>query len=181
MGDLMRNLRNNKRNVLNHLERDLCGISDSTCPSQFECGTLFASHGWHFEDHYLYSIHFHHCGSAKQWYSVPALKAKQFEEAAEKYAPRVFEQTPDILCHSTTHVSPLWLRDQGVPVFKVRQEPGDFIVTFPQSYHCSFDTGFSIAESANFGTADWLCYGLKCVERYRSLLHLSRFFLQNHI
>lgn len=40
--------------------------------------------------------------------------------------------------------------------------PGEFIVTFPGSYHAGFSTGFNVGEAVNFVTKDWIKYGFKC-------------------
>ena len=45
--------------------------------------------------------------------------------------------------------------------------PGEFIVTFPGSYHAGFSTGLNIGEAVNFVTKDWVNYGLKCQDIYR--------------
>ncbi len=45
--------------------------------------------------------------------------------------------------------------------------PGEFILTFPGSYHAGFSTGLNIGEAVNFVTKSWLDYGLKCQEIYR--------------
>jgi len=66
----------------------------------------------------------------------------------------------------TTVVSPAQLQAEGVPVFHTFQEPGDFIITFPQAYHMGFSHGFNMAEAANFALPDWLPFGRRAVERY---------------
>ncbi|GLJ17430.1 hypothetical protein SUGI_0303330 [Cryptomeria japonica] len=45
------------------------GVSDP----MIYIGTLFSMFAWHVEDHYLYSINYHHCGVSKTWYVVPGL------------------------------------------------------------------------------------------------------------
>jgi histone demethylase JARID1 len=45
--------------------------------------------------------------------------------------------------------------------------PGEFILTFPGSYHAGFSTGLNIGEAVNFVTKSWLDHGLKCQEIYR--------------
>ena len=55
----------------------------------------------------------------------------------------------------------------GVPVYRTDQHPGEFVITFPKSYHSGFNTGFNCAEAVNFAPPDWLRFGLDGVERYR--------------
>lgn len=45
--------------------------------------------------------------------------------------------------------------------------PGEFVLTFPGSYHAGFSTGLNIGEAVNFVTKSWFDYGLKCQEIYR--------------
>lgn len=45
--------------------------------------------------------------------------------------------------------------------------PGEFILTFPGSYHAGFSTGLNIGEACNFISKSWLKHGLKCQDVYR--------------
>jgi hypothetical protein len=45
--------------------------------------------------------------------------------------------------------------------------PGEFILTFPGSYHGGFSTGINVGEAVNFVTGSWFDYGFKCQEIYR--------------
>lgn len=54
-----------------------------------------------------------------------------------------------------------------VKVYKTLQMPGEFVLTFPGSYHAGFSTGLNIGEAVNFVTKSWFDYGLKCQEIYR--------------
>lgn len=148
--------------VLKHL-RDISGIN----VPWFYVGMLFSSFCWHNEDHYAYSINFVHKGAAKQWYGIPGDAAVQFEHALRKFKPDLLRVQPDILFQIVTMMSPKRLTQYGVPVYAATQEPGQFIVTFPQAYHCGFNMGFNCAEAVNFAPADWLSYGARCTERYR--------------
>jgi len=69
--------------------------------------------------------------------------------------------------HITTQIAPSTLLSNNVPVYKTRQEAGQFIVTFPQAYHAGFSYGFNCAEAVNFATADWIQHGSVSVVDYR--------------
>ena len=67
----------------------------------------------------------------------------------------------------------------GVPVYRVDQYAGEFIVTASRAYHAGFNNGYNFAEAVNFGPPAWLGLGRKCVDHYRSVdarafLYLTR-------
>jgi histone demethylase JARID1 len=45
--------------------------------------------------------------------------------------------------------------------------PGEYILTFPGSYHAGFSTGINIGEAVNFVSRSWFDFGFKCQEIYR--------------
>jgi len=63
-------------------------------------------------------------------------------------------------------ISPEYLLSQNVNVFRTLQQPGEFVVTLPGSYHSGFSTGLNIGEAVNFAHGDWIKYGLKCRQIY---------------
>ncbi|GLJ15177.1 hypothetical protein SUGI_0248150 [Cryptomeria japonica] len=63
------------KSVLCLLEAPILGVSDP----MLYIGMLFSMFAWHVEDHYLYSINYHHCGASKTWYGVPGHATYDFE------------------------------------------------------------------------------------------------------
>ncbi|XP_009617976.2 lysine-specific demethylase JMJ17 isoform X2 [Nicotiana tomentosiformis] len=122
-------------------------------------GMLFSSFCWHFEDHCFYSMNYLHWGEPKCWYSVPGNEAQAFEKVMRNSLPDLFDAQPDLLFQLVTMLNPRVLQENGVPVYNVVQEPGDFIITFPRSYHGGFNFGLNCAEAVNFAPADWLPHG----------------------
>ena len=59
---------------------------------------------------------------------------------------------PDLLHHITTMFSPRLLQSGGVPVCKILQHPGEFVVTFPRAFHGGFSLGPNCGEAVNFAT-----------------------------
>ncbi|PSS11412.1 Lysine-specific demethylase [Actinidia chinensis var. chinensis] len=130
-------------------------------------GMLFSSFCWHFEDHCFYSMNYHHWGEPKCWYSVPGNEASNFEKVMRKSLPDLFDAQPDLLFQLVTMLNPSVLQENGVPVYSVLQEPGNFVITFPRSYHAGFNFGLNCAEAVNFAPADWLPHGGFGAELYQ--------------
>ncbi|KAH9719677.1 transcription factor jumonji (JmjC) domain-containing protein [Citrus sinensis] len=122
-------------------------------------GMLFSAFCWHFEDHCFYSMNYHHWGDPKCWYSVPGSEAGAFEKVMRSSLPDLFDAQPDLLFQLVTMLNPSVLVENGVPVYSVLQEPGNFVITFPRSYHAGFNFGLNCAEAVNFAPADWLPHG----------------------
>jgi len=134
------------------------------------CGSLFSTFCWHNEDNYMYSINYHHKGAPKQWYGVPGDKAAAdgLEKVFKSYLSMKMRDVPDLLHHITTMFSPRLLKNADVPVYKLLQHEGEFVVTFPRAFHGGFSYGPNIGEAVNFASNDWISYGAEANERYRS-------------
>ncbi|XP_049634977.1 lysine-specific demethylase 4D [Suncus etruscus] len=118
--------------------------------------TTFA---WHTEDMDLYSINYLHLGAPKTWYAVPPEHGQRLERLARELFPGSARGCGAFLRHKVALMSPSVLRDHGIPVGRVTQEAGEFMVTFPYGYHAGFNHGFNCAEAINFATARWIDYG----------------------
>ncbi len=132
-------------------------------------GMCFSCFCWHVEDHWSYSINYLHWGETKTWYGVPGSDAEKFEQVMRQKAPELFEKAPDLLHHLVTIMNPSKLRANGVPIYKLNQNAGDFIVTFPRAYHAGFNQGFNFAEAVNFCPADWIPIGREAIEHYKAV------------
>ncbi|GFQ07428.1 lysine-specific demethylase jmj18 [Phtheirospermum japonicum] len=148
--------------VLNFEE---CNISGVVVPWLY-IGMCFSSFCWHVEDHHLYSLNYLHWGDPKIWYGVPGNRADQLENAMRKYMPDLFEENPDLLNELVTQLSPSVLKSESVPVYRVVQNSGEFVLTFPRAYHSGFNCGFNCAEAVNVAPVDWLQHGQSAVELY---------------
>ncbi|KAG8196974.1 hypothetical protein JTE90_009028 [Oedothorax gibbosus] len=159
--------------VLRHINADISGMK---IPWTY-VGMCFATFCWHNEDHWSYSINYLHWGEPKTWYGVPGGKAESFEEAMRSVAPELFSTQPDLLHQLVTIMNPNLLMSHGVPICRTNQQAGEFVITFPRSYHAGFNQGYNFAEAVNFAPADWLPIGRVCVSHY-GMLH--RFCVFSH-
>ncbi|XP_042502738.1 lysine-specific demethylase JMJ706-like isoform X2 [Macadamia integrifolia] len=139
-------------------------------------GMLFSMFAWHVEDHYLYSINYHHCGASKTWYGIPGHAALDFEKAVRErvYVHDILSTEGedgafDVLLGKTTMFPPNILLEQNVPVYKAVQKPGEFVITFPRAYHAGFSHGFNCGEAVNFAIGDWFPLGAVASRRYALL------------
>uniref|UniRef100_A0A8C6T479 [histone H3]-trimethyl-L-lysine(9) demethylase n=1 Tax=Neogobius melanostomus TaxID=47308 RepID=A0A8C6T479_9GOBI len=122
--------------------------------------TTFA---WHTEDMDLYSINYLHFGEPKSWYCIPPEHGKRLERLAKGFFPGSAQNCEAFLRHKMTLISPSILKKYGIPFEKITQKAGEFIVTFPYSYHAGFNHGFNCAESTNFATERWIEYGKQAI------------------
>lgn len=114
---------------------------------------------WHTEDMDLYSINYLHFGAPKAWYSISPEHGKRFERLAASFFPHSFRTCRAFLRHKTTLISPQILKKYSIPFSKCIQEKGEFMITFPFSYHSGYNHGFNIAEATNFALEYWIEFG----------------------
>lgn len=165
------NLPMSKGSLLKHLQTPVNGVN---IPWLY-IGSLFSTFCWHNEDNYLYSINYSHVGEVKQWYGCPGSQARNFEKVAKESLLELFVESPDLLQHMTTQISPSLLYGNGIPVYQTRQEAKSFIITFPKAFHCGFSYGFNCGEAVNFALDDWLGFGGEAEEKYRLIARQSVF------
>ncbi|PBL02905.1 hypothetical protein ARMGADRAFT_955558 [Armillaria gallica] len=149
--------------LLRFIKSDISGM---TVPWTY-VGMTFSTFCWHNEDHYTYSINFMHWGETKTWYGIAGEDADLFEAAIRSEAPDLFEAQPDLLFQLVTLMNPHLVKEAGVRVYACNQRAGEFVITFPKSYHAGFNHGLNFNEAVNFALPDWLPHGRDCVQRYR--------------
>ncbi|XP_044503685.1 lysine-specific demethylase JMJ706-like isoform X2 [Mangifera indica] len=183
-------LGNSKWNLkkLSRLPKSILRLLDTVIPGVTDpmlyIGMLFSMFAWHVEDHYLYSINYHHCGASKTWYGIPGHAALKFEKVVREhvYTDDILSTDGedgafDVLLGKTTLFPPNILLECNVPVYKAVQKPGEFIITFPRAYHAGFSHGFNCGEAVNFAIGDWFPLGAVASWRYA---HLRRVPLLPH-
>lgn len=161
----LNNIPNLPSSVLRFINVDISGMKVPWC----YVGMCFASFAWHIEDHWSSSINYLHWGEPKTWYGVPGAKAELLEECMRSNASELFEQSPDLLHQLTTIMNPNTLMQCGVPIVRTDQHAGEFVITFPRSYHSGFNQGYNFAEAVNFCAPEWLEMGRLCIDHYRRL------------
>lgn len=133
----------------------------------------------------MYSINYSHAGASKVWYCVPASAADDFENTAAETvyldpcttmkeeqgasAQACQDAVAEALAGKTTTMSPKYLVNKGIPVYRAVQEAGSYVITFPRSYHSGFSTGFNLGEAVNFVLSDWWPFGEHAGQLYKSL------------
>ncbi|TYJ06280.1 hypothetical protein E1A91_A12G222600v1 [Gossypium mustelinum] len=168
------------KSTLRLLETAIPGVTDP----MLYIGMLFSMFAWHVEDHYLYSINYHHCGASKTWYGIPGHAASKFEKVVREhvYTNDILSADGedgafDVLLGKTTLFPPSILLKHDVSVYKAVQKPGEFVITFPRAYHAGFSHGFNCGEAVNFAIGDWFPLGAIASLRYA---HLNRAPLLPH-
>ncbi|XP_020599580.1 lysine-specific demethylase JMJ705-like [Phalaenopsis equestris] len=151
----MRGVSRAKGSLLRFMKEEIPGV---TSPMLY-VAMMFSWFAWHVEDHELHSLNYLHLGAGKTWYGVPRDAALAFEDVVRihGYCGEVNPlMTFTLLGEKTTVMSPEVLIDAGIPCCRLVQNAGEFVVTFPGSYHCGFSHGFNCGEAANIATPGWL-------------------------
>jgi len=130
-------------------------------------GQLFSYFCWHTEDNDLCSINYMHDGAAKTWYGIPPDSKPIVEKVFKAQFPLLTNRYPDLHLRKCAMLHPLMLQQSGVPVYKMVQQQGQIVITFPGAYHSGFSHGYNLAESTNFALTSWLPTGCKVAESYR--------------
>eukprot|EP00958_Prasinococcus_capsulatus_P028731 scaffold7207_cov520-Prasinococcus_capsulatus_cf.AAC.3 len=171
----LNNIPRSKDSLLEYVQENVAGV---TSPWVY-AGMLFSTFCFHVEDNWLYSLSYNHMGAAKRWYAIPAKKAEHFEGAIRDLVPELYKRKHSLFLQALlTMVSPATLQSKGVEVFEARQEPGEFIVTFPRAYHGGFNEGFNVAEAVNYAPPTWLPYGLMARNQYARINRKSAIILE---
>ncbi|KAI3386736.1 hypothetical protein SNEBB_000491 [Seison nebaliae] len=144
-------------------------------------GQLFSTFCWHTEDHFTYSINYHHYGAPKIWYVIPSFAADRYDEFVRNYVPEFFKIFSDFTHHLTSTIHPNILIQHGIPVYRINQMNGDFVITAPRSYHSGYNQGFNIAEAVNFAYADWFWWSLFSSRYYIKECHSNIFSINEYI
>ncbi|KAF8961902.1 Lysine-specific demethylase 4B [Entomortierella lignicola] len=143
--------------LLSRIDQNLPGVNTP----YLYFGMWKATFAWHVEDMDLYSINYLHFGAPKQWYCIRPEHSARFECIAQGIFSSDYKTCPQFLRHKTYLLSPSKLAADGVPVNRLVQHEGEFVLTFPFAYHSGYNTGFNCAESINFALDDWIPIGRK--------------------
>lgn len=92
---------------------------------------------------------------------IPPPKAKQFERIARSTFPSDYKQCREFMRHKQFLLSPKFLAHHGIQSLRAVQRQGEFIITYPYSYHAGFNCGLNLAEAVNFATKSWIKIGKK--------------------
>jgi len=122
-------------------------------------GQWKASFCVHVEDMNLSSINYIHAGHPKQWYALAPSDHSKFELLASSLYQQLQSKCREFLRHKHVLLKPSKLRERGLVVRQTVQREGEFVVTWPCSYHQGFNLGFNVAESVNFATEEWIEWG----------------------
>lgn len=113
----------------------------------------------HVEDYGLYSLNYLHIGAPKNWVVVKPTDREQLEDHLRRYYQLKFgpfwtrPRCSQFVRHLSLWVPPALLKNWGVQYTMVEQQPGDLVITAPDSYHQGWNSGWNVAEAVNYGGA----------------------------
>jgi len=153
----------------------LQNISPGVNSPMLYVASCFSTFCWHNEDNHLSAINYEHQGSTRTWYAISNNHVDDFYKVAKCITfsgSPVTKVSRKSVIMKNTMISPVVFAANQIPVCKVVQGPGDFIITGPAVHHAGFSHGFAICEAVNFAPTSWLPWGLKYGSLYREMKRL---------
>ena len=141
-------------------------------------GMLFSSVCWYRDPHSLPWIEYLHSGASKIWYGVSSCNEAKLRDAMQELVPEFVKDSPIWLPSDSTMVDPSALAECGVPVCRVVQEPGQFVIIFPGAFSSSLCTGYLIGESVFFSRHHYLDRAKQCFDLLASCKEPAMFSLE---
>ena len=89
-------------------------------------------------------------------YGVGEENHGELRGALKSLLPRYVRDKPIWLSSDTAMVPPAVLVDRGVSLCRTVQEPGQFVLVFPNAFTSSVCTGYVVSESVYFAQPSWL-------------------------
>eukprot|EP01083_Nonionella_stella_P028493 78466_1 len=131
-------------------------------------GEFLTSFPWHIEDAKLFSVNYLHFGAPKMWYMIPPSHSDKFRAVLEGVYADEYTQCTRYDIHKQIILNPQLLvhMDPPIPVLFGVQQPNQFMIIWPDTYHAGFNTGFNCAESVNFATPSWQEAGRQAEARW---------------
>ncbi|XP_033101564.1 protein Jumonji-like [Anneissia japonica] len=142
---------------------------------------LFSTETWHCSQHALATIDYLHTGAPKIWYCVPA---SHFEQANAVLKQEFPQQSANILhplnnANFKCMVPMSAFLKAGIPVYRLVQEAGQFVVTWPGMTIATVSCGYNVAEVVNFATASWLGQGQAAFKIFQDLKETCQFSFEH--
>ncbi|CAD8122726.1 unnamed protein product [Paramecium sonneborni] len=130
-------------------------------------GMKYANFCWHKEDLNLNSMNYMHAGAAKTWYAIPPSYSDKFLQYFNQAFENERKSNPHLLYDITCQISPIELIENGIPILRTDQQPGELILTLGATYHAGFSHGFNCSEAVNVAPTQWLKEFDKAIQEYR--------------
>ncbi|GMH41230.1 hypothetical protein BSKO_09140 [Bryopsis sp. KO-2023] len=175
-----KNLKADQRFLFKHLGG---GDFDLGSP-RLALGCLFGTNFWKRSHGNFQSLEFLHGGAPRIFYTIPPEYGDIVEEIIirqvyRKAMGKLFKKGKSwenarrkafqTLSKNYTTLLPKKLVEEGIPVFRTVQAPGEMISILPGSFHMSFSAGFNCHESLDLATTEWLFHGKRFLNRARAV------------
>ncbi|XP_071958106.1 protein Jumonji-like [Antedon mediterranea] len=142
---------------------------------------LYSTDTWQCNQHALATIDYLHTGAPKIWYCVPA----SHHEQAKQVIKNEFPQQITSILHPLNNANfkcmvPIssFLK-AGIPVYRLVQEAGQFVVTWPGMAIATVSCGYNVAEVVGFATASWLGRGQSAFSIFQDLKESCQFSFEH--